>query len=75
MKKNNMSNMSKEKRYEFTVKLSGEGATEEEAWHAAIEAFLINPSAPVAIICHDEEIPDEFNDSLLRHIITQCTDL
>jgi hypothetical protein len=33
-------------RYEFTVTLSGEGDTEEEAWLDAVNAFCDDPGEP-----------------------------
>lgn len=35
------------KRYEFTVILSGEGETREEAWEDAITQFSLEPGIPL----------------------------
>ena len=67
--------MSQEKRYEFTVELSGCGSTEVEAWRNALETFFSDPGFPAVVICHDEEVVDDNVDPLLRYIAAQCSEV
>lgn len=45
-------------RYNFTVYLAGEGATQDEAWTDAVEAFAADPGEP-ATAAIDEDADDE----------------
>ena len=68
--------MSQEKRYEFTVELSGCGDTEIEAWHDALEAFFRDPGLPASSSCVSaDDTADENKDRLLRYIRAQCSEV
>jgi hypothetical protein len=45
------------KRFEFTVILSGEGETQEEAWNDAITQFCLLPETPLDDV---EEVEREY---------------
>jgi len=47
------------KRYEFTITLSGIGATPEEAWEDAVTGFSVDPGTPDYDRMTEEEIEEE----------------
>ena len=68
--------MSQEKRYEFTVKITGCGDTEIEAWHDALEVFFSDPGPPTSSNCvSGANAADKNKDSLLRYIKAQCSEV
>lgn len=42
-------------RFEFLVRLSGEGETPDEAWEKAVEAFTLDPGPPPEDFTEEDE--------------------